>query len=179
MVVGDFTIGQLSRPFKKRRPQLPQENTNPLHIIAAITHPITLLEIFVVATLTSRASRDTEATTNRLLQNRMDSSDAENYPQESLPLFISFWIVSLFFTCCALICFCFAFAKYRTNRGREVLFRPGNNGERLPRTTQVEVNETITEVDRRKTLTLCFQRNQVTMVRIRVWHFRMECRPAY
>jgi hypothetical protein len=164
----------------KRRPQLPEENTNPLHIIAAITHPITLLEIFVVATSTSRASRNTEATTSRLLQNRMDASDAEDYPQEfvnrrSLPLFISFWILSLCFICCALICF----AKYRTNSRREVLFRPGNNGERLPRTTQVEVNETITEVDRRKTLTLCFQRNQVTMVRIRVWHFRMECRPAY
>jgi hypothetical protein len=157
----------------------PQKNTNPLHIIAAITHPRILLGIFVVAILTFRASRNTEATTNRLLQqNRMDSSDAEDSPQEfgnhgSLPLYILFWIACLSFTCCVFRCF----ANY--SRRREVLFRQGHNGERLPRATLVVVDKTITDVERRKTLTLCFQRNQVTMVRICAWHFRMECRPGY
>jgi hypothetical protein len=56
-------------------------------------------------------------------------------------------------------------------RGREANDRPANDyGDWA---TLVVAFKTITEDERRKTLLHCFQRNQVTMVRICLWHFPM------
>jgi hypothetical protein len=61
-------------------------------------------------------------------------------------------------------------------RPREEDQQSENDGDRA---TLAEVFKTIIEGERRKTLIHCFQRNQVTMVRICERHFPMECRSVY
>jgi hypothetical protein len=92
----------------------------------------------------------------------MDSS-ADDYPNElgrSVPVFV-FWIACVCFAVCIVRCF----GGY-CHSGRREEDQSENDGD------TPTLKETIKEVERRKTLIHCFQRNQVTMVRICSWHFR-------
>jgi hypothetical protein len=101
----------------------------------------------------------------------MDSS-TDDYPQGleshgSAPFFVVFGIASLCIPWFMLMCFAF-FCRRQMREDQ-----PEDDGDRST------LHQTITEVERRKTLMHCFQRNQVTMVRICAWHFHIECRPVY
>jgi hypothetical protein len=150
-----------------------QNRNTPRALLHHASYLVTLLDTFVAAISTSRASscRHRDYSVNRFLQKGMDSS-ADDSPQElgrSLPVFIVFWMACVIFICSVMRCF----GEYCKSRRREE-DQSEDDGDTRP-----TLQKLYTDVERRKTLIHCFQRNQVTMVRICTRHFRLECRPVY